>query len=117
MADNRSAEVSLDWDADVINELAADVDLSFLFTDAELALFNQQGGIDDPEEHWQDMPEFNQQDLTAFRQIQINLGSQKDVDAFALLIGQHITEKTRLLWYPAAVKDSTVDLRMISDES
>jgi hypothetical protein len=39
VADNRSSEVGLEWDVDVLAEIATDVDLQPYFTDAELAGF------------------------------------------------------------------------------
>lgn len=58
----------------------------------------------DYQAEWQGMPEFEQDDLTAFKSIIVHFDSMDNVSAFANLIGQPITEKTRSLWYPEAVK-------------
>mgnify|MGYP001560415163 FL=1 len=60
--------------------------------------------LDDIEwrKEWQDMPEFKLQNLTAIRSIKINFASQEDIDEFAKLIKQTITNKTKSLWYPKA---------------
>ena len=60
--------------------------------------------LDDIEwrKEWQDMPEFKLQNLTAIRSIKINFASQEDIDEFAKLIKQTITNKTKSHWYPKA---------------
>lgn len=58
------------------------------------------GEGEDPGKNWGGMPEFSQKDKTAFRTLPVHFKSQEDVDRFAALIGQKITEDTRSLWYP-----------------
>lgn len=55
---------------------------------------------DNPKEHWQGMPEFEHDDLTAFRSIHVHFANQEDVDDFATLVEQPITDKTRFIWHP-----------------
>ena len=64
---------------------------------------------------WQGMPEFEMKDLTSFRKINVHFRSQKDIDAFAKLIGQKIT-KAPSLWYPEWKKRRYADKRYV-DES
>ena len=54
------------------------------------------------EEHWQDMPEFNQKDLTPFKSIYVHFKSIDDIEAFSKLIGQKIFLTTQSIWYPEA---------------
>lgn len=54
------------------------------------------------EEHWQDMPEYVSQDLTSFNSIIVHFENREDMNAFAKLVGQHITSKTQSIWYPKA---------------
>lgn len=56
---------------------------------------------------WQGMPEFNQPDAGPFRTIKVHFNDQAAVDAFAKLIGQNLTEQTKWVWYPKAVKRET----------
>jgi hypothetical protein len=49
---------------------------------------------------WAGMPEFEQKDLTAFRQITISFKNQEDLDAFVQLTTLGITESTKSIWYP-----------------
>ena len=52
------------------------------------------------DEHWQDMPEFNQERQKPFSKIIVRIASQEDLDSFAKLIGQRLTPKTKSIWYP-----------------
>jgi hypothetical protein len=73
------------------------------FTDAEVdALFGTEGGevVDDPQGEWKGMPEFEHEDLTAVQSVHVHFKSRDDVLAFARLIGQEITDKTRSIWIP-----------------
>ena len=55
------------------------------------------------EESWQGMPEFDQRNLMKGTQkIVVHFKNQAHVQAFAKLIGQKLTEKTRSIWYPPA---------------
>ena len=63
----------------------------------------------DPAGAWAGMPEFDQQDKSAFRRVVVNFKTQADVDAFVVLIGQGMTDKTRSLWYPEAEIERCMD--------
>lgn len=65
---------------------------------------------DDIDNEWRGMPEFNQPDNGAFRQIIVSFDDQAGVDAFATAIGQHLTSKTKSVWYPPREKNNVVDL-------
>ena len=56
----------------------------------------------DAELEWTDMPEYAQEDLTPSRQIIVSFRNEKDVQAFAKLLGQKITDKTKSVWHPFA---------------
>ena len=64
---------------------------------------------------WEDMPEFEMEDLTSFRKIVVHFRNQEDIDKFAELIGQKIT-KAPSIWYPEWKKRSYADKRYV-DES
>ena len=67
------------------------------------------------QEEWQDMPEFEMEDLSSFRKIVVHFRNQEDIDKFAELIGQKIT-KAPSLWYPEWEKRRYADKRYV-DES
>ncbi len=74
------------------------------------------GEEQDPYELWQGMPEFEQDDISAFRSINVHFNSQEDIDAFEQLVGQPITSKTKYIYYPQAQKENLLKFR-IEDES
>ena len=69
--------------------------------------------FDDEEEYekeWRGMPEFNQPDNGAFRQIIVSFDDQAGVDAFAKAINQELTPKTKSVWYPPRPINKVVDI-------
>jgi len=102
IADNRVGQVSLEWDSAVLNELLADgVDLSSMFFDNELAFLT--GNIelpDDPRELWDGMPDMGTE-ANAHRQLTVYFKTAEDVEHFAALLDQTVTDNTKSLWYPA----------------
>jgi len=101
VADNRSSEVGLQWDADVLKELSVDLDLQPYFTEAELADLTGTAlpDPDDAENEWDGMPEADNED-DAKRHLTIHFLTEQDVQDFANLIQQSITDKTKYIWYP-----------------
>ncbi|MGA7830662.1 MAG: hypothetical protein WCA21_06870 [Terracidiphilus sp.] len=101
VADNRSSEVGLQWDADVLKELSVDLDLQPYFTEAELADLTGTAlpDPDDAEDEWDGMPEADNEDV-AKRHLTIHFLTEQDVQDFANLIQQSITDKTKYIWYP-----------------
>ena len=121
LADNRLNELS-DWD----NELLAE-ELSFL--DDDIFNFDSIGfslpEIDDilgepedainPDDEWQNMPEFVQDDKQPKRTIKVHFETEADVQAFAKCVGQQITDRTKYIWFPYQEKNSLKDKRYISN--
>ena len=66
-------------------------------------------------DEWQDMPEFEMEDLSSFRKIIVHFRNQEDIDKFAELISQKIT-KAPSIWYPEWEKRRYADKRYV-DES
>lgn len=112
IADNRIT-LNSDWDIERLNHelvelMRADFDIEVLgFNDAELGAYADMIGgdlaadmHDVVAQEWQDMPEFAQEDKTAYFTVPLHFRNQADVDAFAKLIDQKIDEHTRYLWYP-----------------
>lgn len=121
IADNRTAELS-SWDqnalADALQEIVDDgMDIETLgFTEFEFDRMLSAGEQQvDPNAEWNagGMPEFEQPDKTAYRQIVMNFKSDDDAAAFGELIGQNVTDKTRSLWYPQAEIERLMDKRVV----
>jgi len=110
--DNRTAELAA-WD---FGQLSADreagLNMRAFWTEAEEAML--LGAAVRPA--WTGMPEFDQQDEMAFRSIKVHFATQQDVDAFAALVAQAITDKTKFIWFPQAERELTRDVGVVSDE-
>jgi hypothetical protein len=70
----------------------------------------------DWEEHWVGMPEFDQEDNPPYKKIFLNFRNEEDYKAFAKLIGQNLTEKTKSIWYPKLDIDDNMLKRWIEEE-
>lgn len=120
LADNKIAEGG-SWDEELLRtellflEESGEVDFSLTgFSEAELAqlLTGDEGEGGD---EWQGMPEFDQQDKKAFRSLALHFKDQAAVDAFAELVGQKITPKTRFLWFPEIEIERYADKRYTAE--
>lgn len=115
LADNKIGEIS-DWDylklKEVIQSLKEENLSGLGWSDNELQnlLLDIKVGINNADEEWIDMPEYINEDMTSERKIIIHFKSDQDVQGFAFLIGQKITEKTKSLWHPVN-EDTVCDLR------
>lgn len=69
-------------------------------------------GLTEDERHteWRGMPEFNQPDNGALRQIIVSFDSEEGIEEFSRLVGQNITKKTKSIWFPRREKNDVVDL-------
>lgn len=66
-------------------------------------------------EHWKNMPEYKQEDLTPFQSVIVHFESREDMDRFAKLIGQKLTYKTKSVWYPEAEIGHMMDKLFVDD--
>ena len=122
LADNQIA-LNSSWDKSLLavelEELdSTGIDLASLgFSDADLAKFlSEPVSANDPMAEWNGMPEFALEDKTAFRTLPVHFKDQEAVDAFAKLIGQKITEKTRFVHFPETEIETYADKRYSADE-
>lgn len=60
-----------------------------------------------PEEEWKDMPEFEQNDKKAFKEIIVRFMNDSDYKAFASLIKQNLSQETKSIWFPKQDQDQT----------
>jgi len=65
--------------------------------------------LDDWNNEWEGMPEFQQNDLSPYRSIQIHFRGEEDITAFRSLIGQDFTEKAKSIWFPELRDDEKND--------
>lgn len=117
IADNRVAQVDLQWNVEALASLVADgTDLSALWHEAELSSIINASQSTEFDEQWTGMPEFDQKDKTAHRTIHIHFANDDAVQQFAKLIEQKITEKTKYIWYPNIEIETLADKRYASEE-
>ena len=121
VADNRTTRLGQDDNA-VLSEILAELaatdkgligtgfdgdDLDRLISD----LTRGEGTGIDPNAEWEGMPEFDNEDRRAFRTIKVHFANTDDVDDFARLIGQKITEKALYTWHPKVGNEDTSSLK------
>lgn len=118
IAANRIAQVDLDFDPEVLAEYGEEIDLSQFWNDAELGqLLSDSSGMVNPEDMWQGMPEFEQEDAGAFKSIKVNFYNLEDMEEFARLVGQKITEKTKFINFPYIEPENLKAYKCVGDES
>jgi ParB-like chromosome segregation protein Spo0J len=107
LADNKLT-LNATWDDALLkvelDDLAAEgFDLDLIgFSEIELTTLrlDKEYGENDADAEWQGMPEFDQEDQMAFRDIVIHFRNEDDVADFARLVGQKISPQTKFLWHP-----------------
>lgn len=67
-------------------------------------------------EIWKGMPEFIQEKQKPYAQIVFRFDNEEDLQEFATLIGQKLTNKTKSAWHPQLVRGINSNKRY-SDES
>ena len=98
-----------EWDMDILANEFDIVDLKdWGFKDTDFG-FN----IDkiNPQDEWEGMPEFKQEDKTPQKQIIVSFKNEKDMQLFSELIGQKLTNKTKSIWYPKVEIEKYMDKR------
>lgn len=119
LADNKLGEIA-EWDSGLLGEELS----KFGLNDAELAGWSSAEldkiasalcgePVSDNSAEWDGMPEFENEDKTAFRSIIVHFKSQEDVDSFASTVEQKITEKTKFLWFPEIEIERYADKRYV----
>jgi len=61
----------------------------------------------DPQEEWQGMPDFKQEDLQSFKSVIVHFENIQALNEFSSLIGQKLTVNTKFIWYPKQNKLKT----------
>ncbi len=113
LADNKLGEFAT-WDIPGLDTILEE--LKLLDVDITIAGFADiEKGINDPNEEWQGMPEFEQEDKTAYQTIHIHFKDKGAVEEFSELINQKITEKTRSIWFPEIKIETYADKAYIDE--
>ena len=105
IADNKIASNS-SWNEDIlwnqIRKLNDDgFDLGILaFEELELLPILDKNVVEDPLAEWDDMPEFEQNNLNPFRSIIVHFNNESDVKNFFETLNQNYSEKAKYIWHP-----------------
>lgn len=67
------------------------------------------------DKEWDGMPEFINEKNAPYKKIIMTFKNQEDVDAFAYLIGQPITDKSKTMYWPALPKKTTMQFWVDED--
>tara|TARA_R100000664_G_scaffold34220_1_gene55219 strand:- start:4452 stop:5096 length:645 start_codon:yes stop_codon:yes gene_type:complete len=116
IADNKLSELS-NWDYEELEkqlkELSSDdIDLTDLgFTEQELNSFLFDLDTHDTDAEWVDMPEYINSNQDPEKKIIVNFENSNDIQEFAKLIGQKLTDKTKSIWYPPQEAKTQEDKR------
>jgi len=118
IADNKTNQYS-EWDYELLhNELKELIDVEYNldnlgFNNNELDTILNWENTDskwlDANEEWQEMPEFNHDDLAPHRRLIINFGNAEAVEKFFKLVGQDYTDKTKFINIPFRPKQVLKD--------
>lgn len=66
--------------------------------------------------HWKEMPEFIQEENNPYRSVTLKFKTKDDYVAFAKLIDQPLSDKTKAIWYPKLERTKNFLLRWRTDE-
>jgi hypothetical protein len=118
-ADNRTGELDINFDgAQIALDVADGLDLSAFWFDWEIDKLtgDAQEEENDHAAVWQDMPEFVQDDLEAWKSLKVNFANEQALAKFAALVEQTVTNDTRSIWFPKKEKADLTKYKVL-DES
>ena len=111
IADNKLA-LNSGWDEQMLGiELSDlrenDFDLDILGFDASAieTFLNPEAIVNNPDDEWNGMPEFDQQDNGSFKSINVHFLTNDDYLEFSKAINQKLTDKTKSIWFPKRDQD------------
>lgn len=104
------ALASFDWitqmatyDRAALDDLLREIDTDNVALQSLLSGLAQDHGLVDlidPRDEWVGMPEFEQESIKHFHEIRVVFLKESDMNAFAVLVDQTITDKTTSIFYP-----------------
>ena len=117
-ADQELPVVVLDVNEDEAKKLLAVNAMLEALANGERMPLPPLGERTDPLSEWDGMPEFEQEDQMAWKRLFVNFANEEDLNHFAQLIGQSVTDRTKSVWYPEAEKHHEANERyIVEDES
>ncbi len=116
IADNKLA-MNAGWNYDALiveferlKELDFDLELTGFSPEEMTNIFSLNFGQEvDHAGEWEGMPEYANEDKTAFRSIIVHFKCQEHVDEFEALVNHSFTDKTKMMWFPEIEIETTAD--------
>ena len=111
--DNEVGKLSYNPDIDILAAVMADPAMQALKAEDKMLADIVEGmkpQVIDYEKEWEGMPEFEQEDLSAWKSVIVHFDSPKNLNNFAELIEQNLTEKTKSIWYPKKEREDLLSL-------
>lgn len=65
---------------------------------------------------WDNMPSFNQQEKKEYHLLKVRFRNEDDLKAFAKLLDQNISTKTKAIWYPVLDRFEDSLFRWVDEE-
>lgn len=112
-------------DADLLDQLVSEVQTEDLAVQAVIAGFAERSGVVPPSfadsggvdrlAEWAGMPEYEQDNAGALRQIIVSFATHEDVAAFARLLGQEFSDRTKSIWYPHQPRQDWMEVAYVTE--
>ena len=105
IADNKIASNS-EWDENLLWDQIRELndkgfDISKLaFEEVEILPMLDPNVVQDLSGEWEDMPEFSEEDKSAYRTLLVHFMNGEDIEKFKKLVKQEFTEKTKFIYFP-----------------
>jgi len=124
IADNKLA-INAEWDEELLKVEIKQLELEkfdistmgFELDELTDLFLDKDFGETDAFDEWQDMPEYDNENLDYFRTIKIHFDNQEDVNLFAEKTGLPLTEATRFIRFPEPARTDLDAYRVHGDES
>jgi ParB-like chromosome segregation protein Spo0J len=105
IADNKIASNS-EWDEGLLwdqirelNDKGFDI-TKLAFEEVEILPMLDPNVVQDLSGEWEDMPEFSEEDKSAYRTLLVHFMNDEDIEKFKKLVKQEFTEKTKFIYFP-----------------
>jgi hypothetical protein len=105
-------------DAAQLEALLADVNSDSAAVQAMLEQLAAKSGLiepDNPYDEWQGMPEFENENVTAYHSIKVHFDNENDLAEFSRLVNQTVTKNTTYIYYPKQEKENLKAYRAINE--
>lgn len=126
-AEEKQFLASFDWitglatyDRDSLDNLLQQVNTDNASVQAMLAEMAASQGLYEsfnPMDEWTGMPEFENETINAYHSIKVHFNNAEDLQAFAELVQQTVTDKTTYIYYPKQQKEDLKQYTVFADES